>query len=181
MTPQWRHKWRHVKNTKITKNRQIMVFRYFFKQKLHFLAMMCVKVCLHMFLLQINQINKIKHSASVSWNKKTTKNTICVQFPLKISFWSVFRWTQRSITQRRVITPGPIFLKMVLKWAQGLKEKSHEVSARKNNNRLRYNKKCRGFRPPALLGLRLEIYENKSRFIKEYPVNYTIKLLIFTF
>ena len=30
-------------------------------------------------------------------------------FPLKISFWSVFRWTQRSITQRRVITPGPIF------------------------------------------------------------------------
>ena len=23
-----------------------MVFRYFFKQKLHFLAMMCVKVCL---------------------------------------------------------------------------------------------------------------------------------------
>ena len=28
--------------------------------------------------------------------------------------------------------------------AQGLKEKSHEVSARKNNNRLRYNKKCRG-------------------------------------
>ena len=33
---------------------------------------------------------------------------------------------------------------MVLNWAQGLKKKSHEVSARKNNNRLRYNKKCRG-------------------------------------
>ena len=34
-------------------------------------------------------------------------------------------------------------------------KKSHEVSARKNNNRLRYNKKCRGGRipPPALLGL----------------------------
>ena len=39
-----------------------MVFRYFFKQKLHLLAMMCVKVCLHMFLLQIglSQINKDK-------------------------------------------------------------------------------------------------------------------------
>ena len=57
-----------------------MVFRYFFKQKLHFLAMMCVKVCLHMFLLQINQVNEIKHSESVSWKKKkkNTKNTICV-------------------------------------------------------------------------------------------------------
>ena len=56
MTPQWRNKWRHVKNSKITKNRaKIMVFRYFFKQKLHFLTMMCVKVCLHMFLLQINK------------------------------------------------------------------------------------------------------------------------------
>ena len=39
-----------------------------------FLAMMCVKVCLHMFLLQINQINKIKHRESVSWEQK---NTIC--------------------------------------------------------------------------------------------------------
>ena len=55
-----------------------MVFRYFFKQKLHFLAMMCVKVCLHMFLLQINQINKIKHSESVSWNKKIQKHDLCV-------------------------------------------------------------------------------------------------------
>ena len=72
MTPQWRHKWRHVKNKKIAK---IMVFRYFFKQKLHFLAMMCVKICLHMFLLQINEI---KHSESVSWNNKNIKNTICV-------------------------------------------------------------------------------------------------------
>ena len=78
MTPQWRHKWRHVKKTKITKNRQNHGFSLFFKQKLHFLAMMCVKVCLHMFLLQINQINKIKHSESVSWKTKKTKNTICV-------------------------------------------------------------------------------------------------------
>ena len=67
-----------------------------------------------------------------------------------------FRCTQRAITQRRVITLGPIFIKMVLNWAQGLKEKSQEVSARENNNRQRYNKKCRrggGFCPPALLGL----------------------------
>ena len=41
--------------------------------------MMCVKVCLHMFLLQINQINKIKHSESVSWNKKKyKKHDLCV-------------------------------------------------------------------------------------------------------
>ena len=75
MTPQWRHKWRHVKNTKITKNRQNHGFSLFFQAKLHFLAMMCVKVCLHVLLLQINQINKIKHSESVSWKQK---NTICL-------------------------------------------------------------------------------------------------------
>ena len=38
--------------------------------------------------------------------------------------------------------------KMVLNRAQGLKEKSHEVSAQKNNNQLRYNKKCWGGRIP---------------------------------
>ena len=54
------------KTRKSPKIAKIMVFRYFFKQKLQFLAMMCVKVCLHMFLLQINQINEIKHSESVS-------------------------------------------------------------------------------------------------------------------
>ena len=79
--------WRHSdvisdvmsKAWKSPKIAKIMVFPYFFKQKLHFLAMMCVKVCLHMFLLQINQINKIKHSGSVSWKtKKKQKNTICV-------------------------------------------------------------------------------------------------------
>ena len=71
--------WRHSdiisdvmsKTRKSPKIEKIMVFRYFFKQKLHFLAMMCVKVCLHMFLLQINQMNKIKHSESVSWKQKT--------------------------------------------------------------------------------------------------------------
>ena len=54
---------------------------------------------------------------------------------------SDFRCTQRAITQRRVITLGSIFIKMVLNRGQGLKEKSQEVSARKNNNRQRYNKK----------------------------------------
>ena len=75
--------WRHSdgisdvmsKTRKSPKIAKIMVFRYFFKQKLHFLAMTFIKVCLHMFLLQINQMNKIKHSGSVSWK---TKNTICV-------------------------------------------------------------------------------------------------------
>ena len=33
---------------------------------------------------------------------------------------------------------------MALNRAQGVKEKSYEVSARKNNIRLRYNKKFRG-------------------------------------
>ena len=45
---------------------------------------------------------------------------------------SVFRFhgcTQRAITQRCVITLGPIFIKMVLNQAQGLKKKSQEVSA----------------------------------------------------
>ena len=119
MTPQWRHKWRHVKNTKITKNCQnhgfSLFFRYFFKQSCIFLAMMCVKVCLHMFLLQINQINKIKHSESVSWKQKT--RFVC-NFHWKSVFGQFFRrWTQRSITQRRVITLGLIFLKMILNWA----------------------------------------------------------------
>ena len=147
--------WRHSdvisdvmsKTRKSPKIAKIMVFRYFFKQKLHFLAMMCVKVCLHMFLLQINQINKIKHSGSVFW--KTKKHDLCV-ISMENQF---FRCTQRAITQRCVITLGPIFIKMVLNWAQGLKKKSQEVSTRKNNNRQRYNKKCRrggGFRPPRL-------------------------------
>ena len=41
-----------------------------------------------------------------------------------------FRCTQRAITQRRVITLGPIFIKMVLNQAQGLKEKSPPGSFR---------------------------------------------------
>ena len=65
------------------------------------------------------------------------------------------------------------FLKMVLNWAQDLKRKSHEVSARTNNNRLRYNKKCRGgggFRPPpALLGLiQFEMLKYKDVLVVSY-------------
>ena len=81
--------------------------------------------------------------------QKDKKHDLCV-ISMENQF---FRCTQRAITQRRVITLGPIFIKMVLNRAQGLKEKSQEVSARKNNNRQRYNKKCRrggGFRPPRL-------------------------------
>ena len=62
-----------------------------------------------------------------------------------------FRCTQRAITQRRIITLGSIFIKkIVLNRAQGLKEKSQEVSGRKNNNRQRYNNKLS---KGALLGL----------------------------
>ena len=52
------------KTLKIAKKRQNRRFSLFFKQRLHFLPMMCVKECLHTFLLHINQINKIKHSGS---------------------------------------------------------------------------------------------------------------------
>ena len=97
-----------------------------------------------------------------------------------------FRCTKRAITQHRVITLGPIFIKMVLNWAQGLKKKSQEVSARKNNNRQRYNKKCRrggggGFcqppPPPALLGLRSQTYlshawQNKMQYSTTYGAFY---------
>ena len=48
--------------------------------------MMCVKVCLHMFLLQINQINKIKHSESVSWKQKTRFVVISIENQFLVSF-----------------------------------------------------------------------------------------------
>ena len=75
------------KTRKSPKIAKIMVFRYFFKQKLHFLAMMCVKVCLHMFLLQINQINKIKHSESVSWEIVYFKSQILVH-----EYWTILAY-----------------------------------------------------------------------------------------
>ena len=118
----WRHSDVMSKTRKSSKIANIMVFRYFSKQKLHFLAMMCVKVSLHMFLLQINKIHMIKHSGSVSWKreKKKRKKVLCV-ISMENQF---FRCTQRAITQRRVITLGLIFIKMVLNQAQGLKKKS---------------------------------------------------------
>ena len=42
MTPQCRHKWRHVKNTKITKNRQNHGFSLFFQAKFAFFWQWCV-------------------------------------------------------------------------------------------------------------------------------------------
>ena len=42
MTPQWRHKWRHVKNTKITQNRQNHGFSLFFQAKVAFFWQWCV-------------------------------------------------------------------------------------------------------------------------------------------
>ena len=140
---------------------------------LHFLAMMCVKVCLHMFLLQINQIYKIKHSGSVSWKTKKTKNTIVCNFNGK----SVFRCTQRAITQRRVITLGPIVIKMVLNGVQGLKKKIQEVSARKNNNRQRCNKKCRRGADSAPGSFTVKKSKNPSVFCKTKGSNISFTLI----
>ena len=44
---------------------------------------------------------------------------------------SSFSLTQRAITQRGVITLGPIFTKMVLNQVQGSRRNSQEVSVRK--------------------------------------------------
>ena len=112
------------KTRKSPKIAKIMVFRYFFKQSWIVLAMMCVKVCLHMFLLQINQINKIKHSESVSWKQKT-------RFVCNFHWKSVFRWTHRSITQRRVITLGPFFFNGLKLSARLEEKKSWSFSAKK--------------------------------------------------
>ena len=69
---------------------------------------------------------------------------------------AVFRCTQRYYATPRH-NPRADFYKIVLNRAQGLKEKSQEVSGRKNINQQRYNKKCRGGAdsapPPVLLGL----------------------------
>ena len=81
-----------------------MVFPYFFKQKLHFLAMMFVKEWLHMFLLQINQIRK----NIVKVYPENEKHDLCI-ISIENPFLVSFSLAQRSITQRRVITLGPIF------------------------------------------------------------------------
>ena len=64
--------------SKTRKSPKSWFFAIFSSKSLHFLAMMCVKVCLHMFLLQINQINKIKHSGSELKDKKDKKHDLCV-------------------------------------------------------------------------------------------------------
>ena len=50
------------------------------------------------------------------------KHDLCV-ISIENQFLVSFRWTQRSITQRRVITLGSIVFKMGLNWVQGLKKK----------------------------------------------------------
>ena len=116
MTSQWRHKLRMSKNAKIAK---IVVFRYFFKQMLHFLAMMCVKECLHTFLLQINQINKIKHSR----NAQKRKTRFMCNFNGKSSF---------SLTRRAIMK----FYKNGLRSSARLKgKKSRSFSAKKMSTR----------------------------------------------
>ena len=57
MTPQWRHKWRHVKNTKITKNRQNHGFSLFFQAKVPFFGNdVCQSMLTH--VLTPNKPNK---------------------------------------------------------------------------------------------------------------------------
>ena len=113
-------------------------------------------------------------------HKKDKKHNLCV-ISMEIKFLRDFALTQRAITQRSVLTLGPIFTKMVLNWAQGLKEKSQEVSVRKNINQRRYNKKCRGggadSAPPALLGL----LENKRIYIYRgiTSLEYLVRIYIF--
>ena len=57
MTSQWRHKWRHVKNTKITKNRQNHGFSLFFQAKVAFFSNdVCQSMLTH--VLTPNKLNK---------------------------------------------------------------------------------------------------------------------------
>ena len=57
MTPRWRHKWRHVKNTKITKNRQNHGFSLFFSSKVAFFGNdVCQSMLTH--VLTPNKPNK---------------------------------------------------------------------------------------------------------------------------
>ena len=138
MTPQWRHKWRHVKNTKITKNRQNHGFSLFFQAKLQFLAMMCVKVCFHMFLLQINQIKMKKHSERVSWNQKTRLCSISIENQFLVSF-SLDPALYYAMPRHN---PRSDFFLNGLKLSARLEgKKSWSFSAKKITTRLRYNKK----------------------------------------
>ena len=150
MTPQWRHKWHPIKNTKITKNRQnhgfSLFFSLFFQVKLHFLAMMCVKVCLHMFLFQINQINKIKHSESVSWKKKHDLCVISIENQFLVSF--LLEPVLYHATPRH--NPRFNFLKNGLKFSARLKKKVMKFQREKITTcwDITKNVEGGGFRPP---------------------------------
>ena len=172
MTPQWHHKWRHVKNTKITKNRQNRGFSLFFQAKVAFFGNdVCQSILTHV-LTPNKPNNKIKHSEKVSWKQKTRfvcnfhwksvfgqffvgpsaplpgadphmvrigtgppfwqiNHANSAYFRLFLGYFRVISATRPPlldlglpflhildpplITQRRVITLGPIFKKMVLR------------------------------------------------------------------
>ena len=112
-------------------NHQKSWFFAIMKQKLHFLAMMCVKVCLHMFLLQINQINKIKHSGSVSWKTKRQKTRFVCNFNGKSVFQLFSLYPARYYTTLRH-NPRSDFYKNGLKSSARLEgKKSRSFSAKK--------------------------------------------------
>ena len=83
------------------------------------------------------------------------KHNLCV-ISIENQFLVSFSWTQRSITQRRVLTLGSIFLKMVLNRAQGLREKVMKFQREKITTGWDITKNVEGgrFCPPALLGLK---------------------------
>ena len=72
--------------------------------------------------------------------KNTKKHNLCV-ISIENQFLVSFSLDPALYYETPRHNPRSDFFKMVLNRVQGLKEKSHEVSARKNNNRLRYNKK----------------------------------------
>ena len=63
-------------------------------------------------------------------HKKDKKHNLCV-ISMEIKFLRDFALTQRAITRRSVLTLGPIFTKMVLNWAQGLKKKVKKFQCEK--------------------------------------------------
>ena len=146
MTPQWRHKCRHAKNTKIAK---ILVFRYFFaifSSKVAFFGNdVCQSMLTHVLTPKINQINTIKHSESVSREQKT--RFVC-NFHWKSVFDQFFVGLALYYAMLRHNTRSDLKKKMVLNWAQGLKKKSWSFSAKKITTGWDITKKCWGGRIP---------------------------------
>ena len=137
MTSQWRHKWRMSKTPKIAENGQN---RHFFAKFQTKIALFSNDVCQRM-LTHISNTNK-PNKYDKTYRKCTKKPK--TRFMCNFNGKSKFSLTQRAVSQRSVITLGPIFIKMVLKWAEGLKEKSQKGSARKNIEQRRYNKNFGG-------------------------------------